>query len=95
MEAQFINHLLTQMRKTVPENEQDSSSMDYYKSLIDKEYSEIASKTNGGLGIKKLILDQIYPQHLRGNHNIKMRQASNPKQAIKEYRSPDLKGGRS
>ncbi|MDP7321800.1 MAG: rod-binding protein [Bacteriovoracaceae bacterium] len=61
LEAQFTNHLLNQMRKTVHPIEPESQAEKIYKSMLDSERSELMSKTDTGLGIKDLVLEQIYP----------------------------------
>ena len=65
MEANFTSHMLAEMRKTVPKEEQDSSAMEYYNSLLDYERAQLMAKSESGLGVKKVILDQIVPQHLK------------------------------
>lgn len=74
MEAQFSNHLLQEMRKTIDKENPDGPAMNYYNSLMDNERSKIMAKGEGSLGLKKVILDQIYPEHLRQkkNHAVKM-----------------------
>jgi Rod binding domain-containing protein len=66
METQFINHMIKEMRKGVPKEDQDSSAMNYYNSVMDYERSKIlASDPRGGIGIKKMILEQMLPEHLK------------------------------
>ncbi|MEX0798415.1 MAG: rod-binding protein [Bacteriovoracaceae bacterium] len=65
METQFINHMLNEMRKTVKSSEPDSNANDYYKSMQDYERAKIMTKTENGIGLKEVILDQIYPKHMR------------------------------
>lgn len=65
MEANFTSHLIKEMRKTVPKEKRESSSMEYYNSLLDYERSQMMAKSDSGLGVKKVILDQIVPQHLK------------------------------
>lgn len=62
MESEFVNFLISEMRKTVNKEEEDSTAQDFYESMLDNEYSQILSKTRGGVGLQKIILDQIYPQ---------------------------------
>lgn len=62
MEAQFINHMLDELDKTVQPTEPDSSATKYYKSLVNNERANIMAATENGLGIKDLVLKQIYPQ---------------------------------
>lgn len=65
MEANFTSHLLKEMRKTVPKESPDTPAMDYYNSLLDSERAELMAKSESGLGVKKIILDQIVPQHMK------------------------------
>ena len=81
MESQFARHLIDEMRKSVPENDDESSSTEFYDSLLDEEYAQLLAKSSPGLGIKKLILDQLYPQQ-NLNSSIRM-QAQTEKQGAK------------
>jgi Rod binding domain-containing protein len=65
MEASFTSHMLAEMRKTIPKETPDSSAMEYYNSLLDYERAQSMAKSDSGLGIKKVILDQIVPQHMK------------------------------
>jgi Rod binding domain-containing protein len=65
MEANFTSHLLKEMRKTVPKETPDTPAMDYYNSLLDSERAQLMAKSQSGLGVKKVILDQIVPQNLK------------------------------
>lgn len=65
MEANFTSHMLAEMRKTVPKESPDSSAMEYYNSLLDYERAQLMAKSDSGLGIKKVILDQIVPQNMK------------------------------
>lgn len=71
METQFINHMITQMRSTVKSETPESSSSQYYKSLMDNERAKIMADTENGVGLKDIILDQILPQHLKQQANAK------------------------
>lgn len=74
MESQFAGHLLAQMKKSINKENPESGAMGYYNSLIDQERAKLMSKGDSALGLKKVILDQIYPAHLRDkrNHAVKM-----------------------
>ena len=89
MEKQFLNVMISKMNQTIKKNDKNSSSMDYYQGLLTQERSSIMANNNGGVGIKKLILDQIYPNHFRNkitfNHFQKSQEQKTPKQAIKKY----------
>jgi Rod binding domain-containing protein len=65
MEANFTSHMLAEMRKTVPKDAPDSSAMEYYNSMLDHERSQLMAKSDTGLGVKKIILDQIVPSHMK------------------------------
>jgi Rod binding domain-containing protein len=65
MEANFSAHMLAEMRKTIPKESPDSSAMEYYNSLLDYERAQLMAKSDSGLGIKKVILDQIVPQNMK------------------------------
>ena len=69
MEANFTSHMLQEMRKTIPKESPDSSATEYYNSLLDYERAQLMAKSDSGLGVKKVILDQIVPEHLK--HNLK------------------------
>ena len=82
MEAQYINYMLNELNKTVQSERPESAAEKYYKSLINSERAEIMAKTNNGVGIKDLVLDQIYPQHMRRPVNIK--------QAMNQYHKQNV-----
>lgn len=65
MEANFTSHMLAEMRKTIPKENPDSSAMEYYNSLLDYERAQLMAKSDSGLGVKKVVLDQIVPQNLK------------------------------
>lgn len=69
METNFTSHLLAEMRKTVPKESPDSSATEYYNSLMDFERAQLMAKSETGLGVKKMVLDQIVPNHMK--HYIK------------------------
>ena len=65
MEANFTSHMLAEMRKTIPKETPDSSALEYYNSMLDSERAQLMAHSNSGLGIKKIILDQIVPQNMK------------------------------
>ena len=78
MEAQFVDFMLTEMQKSVPRETPLSNAEGYYQSTLNYERAQQAAKGQG-LGIKKMILDQIYPHHLRKQiqtNNVTMNTAS-------------------
>jgi Rod binding domain-containing protein len=81
METQFINHMFNELRKTVQKNEPESQASQYYKSMQDYERSKILSGTDNGIGLKDMILDEIYPKHLRQKVDV----TANKQIAIRDY----------
>lgn len=65
METQFANQLISQMRASVPRENEPSSAQKFYESLMDHEHAAALAKSDSGLGIKRLLLDQIVPAHLK------------------------------
>ncbi len=65
MEQQFANFMLKEMNKTTGSQSKGDTSSDYYKSLLTGERAKAMSEKGDGLGLKKIILDQIYPHKLR------------------------------
>lgn len=53
------------MRKTIPREDEPSSAQQYYESLMDYEHAKSMAKSDTGIGVKKVILDQILPAHLK------------------------------
>ena len=80
MEANFTSHMLAEMRKTIPKETPDSSAMEYYNSLLDYERAQLMAKSDSGLGVKKVILDQIVPMNMK--HYLKNSQATMPSQGL-------------
>jgi Rod binding domain-containing protein len=62
MESQFVDFLFTEMQKSIQKENPDSAATNYYNSLINYERAQNAAKQPDGLGLKKIILDQIYPR---------------------------------
>lgn len=79
METQYLNFMLGEMQRGVNQVEPDNNATKYYKSLLDYERAQIMAKTENGVGLKEIILDQIYPQHLR-------RDLTTNKEAVSAYR---------
>ena len=65
MEAQYIEFMLDKMKSTVIKTSPNGPAMDYYESIMTKEQAKRLVRSNGNLGIKKMILDQIYPKQAR------------------------------
>ena len=79
MESQYINYMLNELNKSVQSERPESAAEKYYKSLVNSERAKIMAQTDNGVGIKDLVLDQIYPQHMRRPVNVK--------QAMNQYQN--------
>ena len=94
MEQQFARFMVEQMEKTVTRENPESQATAYYKSIVNQERAEAMSETGKGLGLKQMILDQIYPKHLRNqlaldNFNAQMNAQNLRQQKIKMYQKQD------
>lgn len=74
LETQFSDMMFKAMEKTVGKDE-GSTAEEYYNSLLNEQRSKMASNDEG-MGIKKIILDQIYPQKFRTKENLDAYQKS-------------------
>ena len=83
METQFTNHLLGEMRKTVQPTNPESQAQKIYKSMLDDERAKMMSESNTGLGVKDMVLDQIYPNWRK----------SNPQHAVQMYKQVNSQQG--
>ena len=92
LETEFLQFLLKKMEGTVHLNKKDSTAKDYYKSLLNLERAKTMSNNQEGLGIQKLILDQIYPSRLRSkiafNHYKKQNQKDASIKMAKDINRP-------
>lgn len=71
MESQFTNHLINEMRKSTKAPSGPAESI--YRSMLDAERAKLMSQTNTGLGIKDVVLKEIYPNFDKPNlGNVKM-----------------------
>jgi Rod binding domain-containing protein len=66
MESQFAKLMIDQMRKSIQKSDKESSAENFYRSVMDSKYADLMTKGEG-LGLQKVILDQIYPRHKRIN----------------------------
>jgi Rod binding domain-containing protein len=64
LEQQFAQYMIEQMQKTIGK-EDDSTAMNYYKELTQKEQAKMMTESKSGMGIQDLILDEIYPKKFR------------------------------
>lgn len=65
LEQQFAEYMLKQMHNSIGRQDEDGTAMNYYQDLNQKEQAKIMSEINNGLGIQKLIIDEIYPEKFR------------------------------
>lgn len=61
MEEQFANLLIQEMKKSVDRNEDGSTAMKIYESMLDQEYAKIMAE-QGKLGIGDALIKQFSPQ---------------------------------
>ena len=64
LEQQFVQYMVEQMQKTIGKDD-NSTAMNYYKELGQKEQAKLMTETRNGMGIQDLILDEIYPKKFR------------------------------
>lgn len=82
LEQQFAQYMIEQMHNSIGQEEQDSS-MSYYQELNQKEQAKQLTNVKNGLGLQKLILDEIYPEKFRNPEAI---EAFNQHQAQAIYK---------
>ena len=70
-EEHFLNTLVTQMRKTVPESElmKDSFAGKYFKNKLDQDYVKTWTQ-KGGIGLADLIYDQMQEKIFGSQNNL-------------------------
>ncbi len=61
MEEQFANLLIQEMKKSIDKNEESSSAMKIYESMLDQEYARILAQ-QGQLGLSDVIVKQLAPK---------------------------------
>ncbi|MCK5882525.1 MAG: rod-binding protein [Bacteriovoracaceae bacterium] len=72
MEKMFANMMIEQMNKTAGKVTADSPSSQFYKSLQSNQRADAMASQNGGMGVQRMILDQIYPKEMRTEANLNM-----------------------
>lgn len=82
LEQQFAEYMVKQMHTSIGRGPEDSA-MDYYQDLTQKEQARMMAEVNNGLGLQKLILDEIYPEKFRNKEAF---QAYNDHKKSKEIR---------
>lgn len=90
LESQFNQLMLEQMGKTVDRTEEESTAESYYEALLTAERAKAMSAGEKGLGIKKMVLDQIYPKRLRNETNF-MAQEGTRVPTVEISRAPKIK----
>ena len=80
LEAVFIDHMMQQMRKTVPKVEGDleSPASGMYRAMLDSEYAERAAKT-GGIGLADQVIAYMDSQRYNSS------QGASPQRAARAY----------
>lgn len=95
MEKQFAEFMIQQMENSVGSTSNNSAAK-YYKSLMNSERANVMATKDQGLGLQKVILDQIYPQHMRNPATYKQFLAQKDARIIKrnniEMTKPQLEG---
>lgn len=86
LEANFVNLLVKEMKKTVPINGEKSQATGIYESMLDEERSRLVSQTKSGLGIKKIIMDQMVP-----SRKIEHFQRPNPLAEYQKHNDPQVR----
>jgi hypothetical protein len=66
-EAQLFKTMFDQMNQSARGEKSLSTSEDFFQSLLNDEQAKLYSQQNNGKGLQKVILDQIYPDHLRND----------------------------
>ena len=61
MEEQFAGMLIQEMRKSIDRNEDGSTAMKIYESMLDQEYARILAE-QGQLGLGDVIIKQLAPK---------------------------------
>jgi len=107
IEQQFVEFMVQQMHKTTGAPEDSNTATNYYNDLLYKEESNRMTEHKNGLGIQKLILDQIYPKKFRNadalaafnaqtkskNHRRSQIEMEGPQRSAQE-RNEDIKMGK-
>ncbi len=91
MEKMFAQMMLEQMNKTAGKSTPDSPESQFYQSLQSGQRADAMSNQGGGLGVQKMILDQIYPKEMRTEANYNAHEAQQKarmplKKAVELYR---------
>ncbi len=82
LEQQFAEYMLKQMHTSIGRGKEDSA-MDYYQDLNQKEQARMMAEVNNGLGLQKMILDEIYPERFRNKEAMQAYNQHKEKSQIK------------
>ncbi|OFZ14140.1 MAG: hypothetical protein A2X86_04625 [Bdellovibrionales bacterium GWA2_49_15] len=74
-EASFLKLMFDEMKNSIEHAEEPSSAEGIYQSLLTDEQAQSLASHPDGVGIKNLILDQIYPQKFRSKEGYEAYQA--------------------
>ncbi|MCO4792640.1 MAG: rod-binding protein [Bacteriovoracaceae bacterium] len=96
-EQEFARFMIDQMEKTVPSESPDSQATSYYKSITTAERAKTMAETGEGLGLKGMILDQIYPKYKRtelgyNSYKAQLAAQNQAKNKIKLYQNEQQNG---
>ncbi len=59
-EAVFINYMLKNMRRTIPQNGSNNfPGKDIYATMVDQKVAEDLAKNKGGIGLQEMLLRQL------------------------------------
>jgi len=91
LEQQFAEYMVQNMHKSIGNDSKDGTALDYYKNLLHTEEAKNLTEVNNGLGLQKMILNQIYPEKFRNKEALSAYQASQNKD-IYNKNSIELEG---
>lgn len=93
-EKQFAQFLLKEFHKSIPKSQGESTAKDIYEGWMINEQSDAISKSRDGLGIKDLILDEVYPRKYRNEaayNSFLQARANQALQAQRAYKQKQMK----
>lgn len=65
IESQFTDHLMREMKKS--SGKELGPAENIYHSMLDSERSKMMAKTNTGIGVKDVVIRELYPQFEQKN----------------------------
>ena len=84
MEEEFSKIMINKMKETISHEDPQSTAEEYYQDLLTQKQAESLSSQNTGKGIQKLIMNQIYPEHIRTPSNFERFQQNEASKIVKE-----------